>query len=179
MTTIPWTFTPRRDTRVSNIRLGVWLFLASEAMLFGSLFSAYVLLRTGAEQWADPRAVLSVWDMVPLTIVLALATWCAGRRAAISACAGVIFLAAKLLDNVHLLGAGYAPAVNLMLACWYVLTGFHWLHVAGGVVAGAWIATTAGRVPDAHRRERVHALRLYWLFVDFVWVAILICFFFS
>ena len=48
MTSIPWTYEARPDTRTTNVRLGMWLFLASEAMLFGSLFSAYVLLRTGS-----------------------------------------------------------------------------------------------------------------------------------
>jgi len=179
MTTIPWTFAPRPDTRVSNIRLGVWLFLASEAMLFGSLFSAYVLLRTGAAQWPDTGGVLSLRSMSGLTLVLIVATWSAGRRVPISVGAGGVFLAAKLLDYAQLLGEGHTPALNLMLASWYVLTGFHWLHVAGGVVAGAWIASTARRLPDAHQRERVHALRLYWLFIDVVWLGILICFFFS
>ena len=179
MTTIPWTFTPRTDTRVSNIRLGVWLFLASEAMLFGSLFSAYVLLRAGSEQWADARAVLSTRDLVPLTIFLALATRYAATRPAVTIAAAVLFLTMKLLDYAQLLQNGHAPSVNLMLACWFVLTGFHWLHVAGGAVAAARIAVTARRVPDAHQRERGYALGLYWLFVDVVWIAILLCFFFS
>lgn len=179
MTTIPWTFTPRSDTRVSNIRLGVWLFLASEAMLFGSLFSAYVLLRTGADHWADPRTVLSLRDVLSLSLLLALTTWYAAARPVVSAFFAVVFLAAKLFGYAVLVGGGHAPSVNLMLACWFVITGFHWLHVAGGVVAGARIAATAPRVPEAHHRERVHALRLYWLFVDVIWVAIVICFFIS
>ena len=45
---IPYTGTPRTDTGVTNVTMGVWLFLASEIMLFGSLFSAYALLRTAA-----------------------------------------------------------------------------------------------------------------------------------
>ena len=44
MKAIPWTYDPRPDTRTTNVRVGMWLFLASEAMFFGSLFSAYVLL---------------------------------------------------------------------------------------------------------------------------------------
>jgi cytochrome c oxidase subunit 3 len=46
---IPYTVKPRPDTGLYNAKLGIWLFLASEVMLFGALFSSYVLLRVGAE----------------------------------------------------------------------------------------------------------------------------------
>jgi cytochrome c oxidase subunit 3 len=48
---IPYTVQPRPDTGVYNAKMGIWLFLASEVMLFGGLFSAYVLLRVGADAW--------------------------------------------------------------------------------------------------------------------------------
>jgi len=48
---IPYTVEPRPDTGVYNAKLGIWLFLASEVMLFGALFSSYVLLRVGATTW--------------------------------------------------------------------------------------------------------------------------------
>ena len=46
----------RPDTGLTNPKLGIWLFLASEVMLFGSLFSAYALLRMGATSWPRPVA---------------------------------------------------------------------------------------------------------------------------
>ena len=45
---IPYTVTARPDTGLWNAKIGIWLFLASEVMLFGGLFSAYILLRVGA-----------------------------------------------------------------------------------------------------------------------------------
>jgi cytochrome c oxidase subunit 3 len=48
---IPFTIKTRYDTGVYNAKLGVWLFLASEVMLFGGLFSAYIFLRLGASDW--------------------------------------------------------------------------------------------------------------------------------
>src|SRR3990172_6181638 len=48
---IPYTVQERPDTGLSNGKFGIWLFLASEVMLFGALFSTYILLRTGAEEW--------------------------------------------------------------------------------------------------------------------------------
>ena len=55
---IPYSVETRPDTGLYNGKLGIWLFLASELMLFAGLFSSYVLLRTGAAEW--PRHVLPV-----------------------------------------------------------------------------------------------------------------------
>ena len=46
--TLPYTVHPREDTGLFNAKVGIWLFLASEVMLFGALFSSYILLRVGA-----------------------------------------------------------------------------------------------------------------------------------
>ncbi len=55
---IPYIVEARPDTGVNNAKMGIWLFLSSEVMLFGGLFSAYVLLRVGAETW--PRGLLNI-----------------------------------------------------------------------------------------------------------------------
>src|SRR5438128_1400497 len=57
---IPFTVTARPDTGVWNARVGIWLFLASEVMLFGGLFSAYVFLRIGAPPGHWPHGLLNV-----------------------------------------------------------------------------------------------------------------------
>ncbi len=59
---IPYTVKPREDTGLYNAKLGVWLFLASEVMLFGGLFSAYILLRVGAPGGLWPAG----WQNIPL-----------------------------------------------------------------------------------------------------------------
>jgi len=57
---IPYTLTARPDTGLYNGKLGIWLFLASEVMLFGALFTAYLFMRIGAEDGTWPQHVLSV-----------------------------------------------------------------------------------------------------------------------
>jgi len=57
---IPYTVTARPDTGLWNAKVGIWLFLASEVMLFGGLFSAYVFLRLDAEPGAWPHGLLNV-----------------------------------------------------------------------------------------------------------------------
>ncbi len=56
---IPYTVEARPDTGLYNAKLGVWLFLASEVMLFGALFSSLILLRTGAAEWPHGYDILT------------------------------------------------------------------------------------------------------------------------
>ncbi len=69
---IPYTVENRPDTGIYNAKLGIWLFLASEVMLFGGLFSAYVLLRVGAEPGMWPHGWLNVTLGTVNTLLLAL-----------------------------------------------------------------------------------------------------------
>src|SRR5262252_9164660 len=67
---IPYTVEPRPDTGLYNAKVGIWLFLASEVMLFGALFSAYILLRVGAPEGHWPLGWLNVPLGTANTIVL-------------------------------------------------------------------------------------------------------------
>jgi cytochrome c oxidase subunit III len=67
---IPYTTEVRPDTGLTNPKLGIWLFLASEVMLFGSLFSSYALLRSGAPTWPVQHEILSVPLAALNTVVL-------------------------------------------------------------------------------------------------------------
>ncbi len=67
---IPYTVEPREDTGLFNAKVGIWLFLASEIMLFGALFSSYILLRVGAAPGTWPHGLLNVPIGTMNTIVL-------------------------------------------------------------------------------------------------------------
>ena len=60
---IPYTFQERRDTGLTNGKIGIWLFLASEVMLFGALFASYILIRTGSPSW--PRGDTFLTSLSP------------------------------------------------------------------------------------------------------------------
>src|SRR3972149_7892028 len=88
---IPHTTTARPETGLVNAKWGIWLFLASEVMLFGALFSSYVLLRVGAPSWphgADilnvPLATLNTMVLITssVTMVMAWASLKMGRFSA-------------------------------------------------------------------------------------------------
>ena len=65
---IPYIVDERPDTGLTNGKLGIWLFLASEVMLFGALFSTYIILRMGAPEW--PHGELNVWLGMVNTFIL-------------------------------------------------------------------------------------------------------------
>jgi cytochrome c oxidase subunit 3 len=67
---IPYTVTARPDTGLYNGKLGIWLFLASEVMLFGALFTAYLFMRLGADQGMWPQHVQSIPDGFTNTCLL-------------------------------------------------------------------------------------------------------------
>src|SRR6266481_2116810 len=67
---IPYTIQPRQDTGLYNAKVGIWLFLGSEVMLFGALFSSYILLRVGSLEGFWPHGWLNVPIGTANTIVL-------------------------------------------------------------------------------------------------------------
>jgi cytochrome c oxidase subunit 3 len=181
---IPYTIERRVDTGVTNVTMGVWLFLASEVMLFGALFSAYALLRVSAVAWPHGRDVLSIDTGLINTGVLFAATflvWRAragdgrssARRLVESSVLAVLFVALKGQEYHGELARGLLPATNTFLAMYFTLTGLHALHVVGGTVANLWAVTGSRRVGPAMTAGRVHALSMYWTFVDVVWLVIL------
>lgn len=71
---IPYTTQPRPDTGVYNAKIGIWLFLASEVMLFGALFSSYILLRVGAAPADWPHGLLNIPIGAFNTVVLIISS---------------------------------------------------------------------------------------------------------
>ena len=108
---IPYTVRPRPDTGLANPKLGIWLFIASEVMLFGGLFAGYIFMRLGAEPWMWPHGWLNVpvgtfntfvliassvtvilsWEALKMRNYKAFKTWLA-----ITWICGLAFLAVKL-----------------------------------------------------------------------------------
>ncbi len=183
---IPYSVETRPDTGLYNGKLGMWLFLASELMLFAGLFSSYVLLRTGAIDWprhALPVGLATINTAVliasSLTMVMAWAAlkmndWRKHRlHLSLTIVLGLVFLVLKFVEYGEHIRAGELPSHNTFFAIYYTLTGVHALHIVGGLIvmlyflgpgAGLW-----ARNP-AQFTNRVEAAGLYWHFVDFIWI---------
>lgn len=185
---IPYTVEMRPDTGLTNGRLAMWLFLASEAMLFGALFSSYFILRAGASDWTPPAMNLvgasantAVLIASSVTISRAWAAlkannWSAHRRLlAVTISLGVVFLAIKSFEYREHLSRQEYPSHSTFLALYYTLTGFHALHIVGGLLVMMYLLV-AGPALQRHSASmllnRVENIGLYWHFVDVVWLIV-------
>jgi heme/copper-type cytochrome/quinol oxidase subunit 3 len=170
---------PTKRTGTTSARLGMWLFIASEAMLFASLLSGYVMLRAGAQEW--PRMPGGLPWIETLLLVGASAVFSHERiRLIISNALGLTFVFIKVLSDLALIDKGITPATNLMWACWFTLTAVHAAHVFGGAIFTGWLAGPSYRMSvEAKDRflARIEATRRYWLFVDAVWLILVVAFY--
>jgi heme/copper-type cytochrome/quinol oxidase subunit 3 len=189
---IPYASQPRPDTGVSNATLGMWLFIASEVMLFGSLFSSYALLRIGAAAWPDQQATLLVTRAALNTVVLVLSSVAivvsasalrrndgARFRVAmlLSIALGMLFLIVKGTEYATELNAGLRPATGNFLGLYFTMTGLHALHVLGGLAVNAWLwrqSRTMWRDEPVRFASRVRTAALYWNFIDVIWLAMFV-----
>ncbi|HEX5475146.1 MAG TPA: cytochrome c oxidase subunit 3 [Vicinamibacterales bacterium] len=192
MSAIPYTFERRPDTGVNNVKLGVWLFLASEVMFFGGLFSAYFMLRAGATSWPHGPDVLSLPLGSINTVVLLTASAVftvavraaqAGRQErirrllAFSMLLCLAFLGIKSLEYAREIAAGLVPRTSTFFALYYTLTAVHALHVIAGIILSLWLWTTsppAWRAAPARVVNRLEAAAMYWYFVDAIWLIIVL-----
>lgn len=183
---IPYTVEARPDTGLNNCKLGIWLFLASEVMLFGALFSSYILLRVGALEWphGDLSVPLGTVNTIILigssvTMVMAWASlkmndWGKHRLYLLGTFVlAAIFLVNKYFEYSEHLHKGEGPSHDTFLGIYFTLTGLHGLHIVGGMVVMAYFlgpgAKMWKREPERFA-NRIEATGLYWHFVDLVWI---------
>jgi cytochrome c oxidase subunit III len=183
---IPYTVTERPDTGLTNGKLGIWLFLASEVMLFGALFSTYIILRTGAPEWphGELNIMLGAVNTVILitssvTMVMAWASlklkdWAKHRLYLIGTflLAGV-FLVNKYFEYKDHFEKGETPAHSTFTAIYFTLTGLHGIHILGGMIVMLYFLGPGTKLwknnPDQFT-NRIEYTGLYWHFVDLVWI---------
>lgn len=189
---IPCEVKAHPETGIYNGKLAIWLFLASEVMLFGGLFSAYILLRTGASHWPlgyTPEAGMSVpigtfntAVLITSSVTMVLA-WAALKmndfakarlNLILTFVLAAVFIVVKLaFEYVPKFQHHHTPSHSNYFGIYFALTGLHALHVIGGmIVIGYFIGPGAAlwkRDPE-HFTNRIECTGLYWHFVDLVWI---------
>src|SRR5262245_48710526 len=183
---IPYTVAERPDTGLANGKLGIWLFLASEVMLFGALFSTYIILRVGAAEWPHhelniPLGAITTVILISssVTMVMAWASlkmhkWGAHRVYLIATfLLAAVFLVNKYFEYLAHFRAGEGPWHTTFLAIYFTLTGLHGLHILGGMIVMAYFIGPGAKLwrtsPDQFA-NRIEYTGLYWHFVDLVWI---------
>ncbi|HXK30825.1 MAG TPA: cytochrome c oxidase subunit 3 [Candidatus Binatia bacterium] len=171
-------------------KLGMWLFLAGDAMSFGCLIVGYGILRHASKSWPVPAAVLGinltafmtfVLIVSSVTMVLALSGIQHGDRArfkkfmGLTILGGLFFLGCQAYEWTHLIHDtlpkyNLAFSKDLFATTFFVLTGFHGMHVTGGVIYNICVLTAVSR--GRYQAKHVEIAGLYWHFVDLVWILI-------
>ena len=170
-------------------KLGMWSFLAGDAMTFGAGIAAYGALRIGNPNWPSPADYLGITTTAVMTFILicssltmveALSGIQRGNQAkfrnfmALTVLGGIIFLGMQAFEWHHLIGErGMSIKRDLFDATFFILTGFHGCHVFGGVVYNSvlLIRGMMGKLPQS-KAGLVEIAGLYWHFVDLVWILI-------
>jgi len=183
---IPYTVEPRPDTGLFNAKMGIWLFLASEVMLFGALFTTYILLRVGATEWPHheldiPLATVNTAVLISSSITMVMA-WASLMMKkfdrykiymGLTFLAGVAFLVIKGFEYGHHFSTGELPEKSTFLAIYFTMTGLHGLHVIGGMIVNGYFwgpGSKMWKTEPERFTNRIEVAGLYWHFVDLVWI---------
>ena len=169
-------------TTVPTGRLGIWMFLASEIVIFGGLITTYVLYRLRHPEWSvlahnTVQAAGAINTLVlltsSLTMVLAHAAVehgdlkKAARHMLTTVALGGVFMGIKAYEYGHEIGEGFTPVAGLFWSFYFAMTGLHALHVLGGMFA---ILAIRQMVVEGRNPQRVELVGIYWHFVDIVWI---------
>ncbi len=183
------------------VSVGTIVWLASELMFFAALFASYFTIRAASpELWAQETALLNVPFALGNTTILVLSSVACqlgvfaaergqvGRTGALfnvklwglrewfilTYVMGAVFVAGQALEYVELVHHGVTIQDSAYGSAFYLATGFHGIHVIGGLVAFLFVL---GRTYVARRfthEQAVSAIVVsyYWHFVDVVWIAL-------
>ncbi len=174
---------------VDNRKMGVWVFLASEAVFFGGLITTFVISNARNQQPPYAKDVLSL-PLVSVNTFILIASSLAmvtalsraqeeNLRGAIrwlitTAVLGLAFLGGQAYEFTHLYLSGLSLGQNLFGASFFTLTGTHGLHVLSGII---WITLIIFQLRRFHGAPEQAAMKieltgLYWHFVDLIWIII-------
>jgi cytochrome c oxidase subunit 3 len=187
----------------------MWIFLLSDTFIFGTFLTGYMSVRMSATtQWPNPSEVfaLTIGGVhLPLILIaimtfvlitssgtMAMAVNYAYRRERrrcamlmfVTAALGALFVSMQAFEWSKLIAEGVRPWGNPMGsaqfgACFFMITGFHGMHVSAGVIYLLVVArrVQAGRYERSGNYGNVEIAGLYWHFVDLVWVFIFALFY--
>ncbi|MEM8830652.1 MAG: heme-copper oxidase subunit III [Cyanobacteria bacterium P01_G01_bin.19] len=168
---------------------GLYVFLVSDSMTFLGFFAALLIYRATMPVW-PPEGMPEFELLIPIinTAILVASSFVMheGQKAlkqndvkglqkyfAITAAMGAVFLLGQVYEYSH---AEFGLTTNLLASCFYVLTGFHGLHVTTGVLlilCVLWRSREAGHY-TASSHFGVEAAEIYWHFVDAIWLLLFV-----
>ncbi len=174
-------------TAYEAAKLGIWTFLATEVLLFGGLFTAYIVFRLKFPQlfradYVHLNRVLGAINTIvlicsSLTVALGIAAIRKGKQGSLKLFLSLtillagVFLAIKYFEWTEKFALGLFPGTDVFFSLYFMMTGLHGLHVLGGMLVLGAMLVLAGRGRfSEHYYTPVEISGLYWHFVDLVWI---------
>ena len=171
------------------VSVGTIVWLSSELMFFAALFAMYFSIRAAAPQlWAERTEVLNIPYATVFTVILVLSSvtcqlgvfaaekgdvFALRRWFTITFVMGLIFVLGQANEYRHLVEEGIKINGDGYGSMFYLTTGFHGLHVTGGLIAFIFLLarTTMSKFTPAQATAAI-VVSYYWHFVDIVWIAL-------
>ena len=177
------------DEAAETMMFGFWLFLMSDAILFGMMFATYLIQVNGTAGGPDTRDLYDIKSSFIQTLLLLTSSFTFGMASlalkyrhgtlrllgwlAVTLLLGLAFLALELHDFAGMFAKGGVPSRSGFLSAFFGLVPLHGLHVAAGCL---WLLCLAGQIArygiDREVKLGVLRLALFWHFLDIVWIAI-------
>jgi len=205
-TTATYSQAMRSVKRPDPVAVGTIVWLGSEVMFFAGLFAIYFTLRsTSPELWAQETQLLNIPYATVNTIVLVLSSvtcqmgvfaaerfqpystrkrgwlgWGMVEWFWLTFALGAIFVSGQVWEYAQLVAEGLPISANSYASAFYITTGFHALHVTGGLIAFLLVIGRAYAVKNFGRKEMTSSIVVsyYWHFVDVVWIALFLVIYF-
>lgn len=181
---------PSQADRPNMVSIGTIVWLASELMFFAALFAMYFTLRSvNPELWAEevklldiPFASFNTTILVLSSVTCQLGVFAAERGDVkglrkwfvITFLMGFYFVGAQIYEYSVLVHEGLTISSNAYGSAFYLTTGFHGLHVTGGLIAFLFVLARTYATKNYSHKQATTAIVVsyYWHFVDVVWIAL-------
>ena len=201
MSSAPALAAPLHATRPNKVAVGTIVWLASELMFFAGLFAMYFTHRSESPAlWAEMTPKLTIPFALVNTLVLVgssftcqaavfaaeryqprragslldLRRWGMQEWLTLTYVMGSVFVAGQVFEYAKLVSEGLSISTNPYGSVFYITTGFHGLHVVGGLIAMIFVLgrSFAAKRFGAHEATTTIVVSYYWHFVDVVWIAL-------
>jgi len=177
------------EAGAQSVLVGFWLFLMSDAIVFGMVFATYVTSTAATGGGPGPHALYDIPSVALQTVLLLASSFTVGMASLAlkyrhgaprligwllaTLALGVAFLGLEIHDFQAMAAKGGSPSRSGFLSAFFDLVPLHGLHVAGGSI---WLACLIGQMAmygvDAPVKLGILRLVLFWHFLDIVWIAI-------
>ena len=189
-TVIPQQFEHAPANRPNMVSIGTIIWLASELMFFAALFAMYFTMRAvNPELWANETQLLNIpFASINTTVLVLSSVTCqlgvfAAERGDVKGLSrwfiitflmGAFFIGGQITEYAELVHEGLTISSSAYGSAFYITTGFHGMHVTGGLIAFLLVlATTYVAKRFTHEQAtRAIVVSYYWHFVDVVWIAL-------